>query len=92
MSARTATDSRFSDSLALPHDHLLAAALRATRATADGVRWAVWRWYQVHRTRKQLSALPDHMLKDIGLSRSTLISATVRRVAEEEVIRRAGYW
>jgi len=35
--------------------------------------------------------LPDHMLKDIGLSRSTLISATARRVREEETIRRAAY-
>jgi hypothetical protein len=29
------------------------------------------------------------MLKDIGLARSDLISATVRRVREEEAIRRA---
>jgi uncharacterized protein YjiS (DUF1127 family) len=51
-------------------------------------RWAIWRWYQVRRTTRQLSHLPDHMLKDIGLSRSMLISASMRRAREEEEIRR----
>jgi uncharacterized protein YjiS (DUF1127 family) len=61
------------------------------RALAEGARWALWRWYQVHQTTSQLRALPDYMLKDIGLSRSMLISATVHRVREEEAIRRAAY-
>lgn len=61
------------------------------RAMAERARWAVWRWRQVRRTREQLLALPDHMLQDIGLSRSDLIGATVRRVREEEAIRRGAY-
>jgi uncharacterized protein YjiS (DUF1127 family) len=65
--------------------------LGMVRALAEGARWALWRWYQVHRTTSQLSALPDHMLKDIGLSRSMLIRATVHRVREEEAIRRGAY-
>jgi uncharacterized protein YjiS (DUF1127 family) len=94
MIARTATESRYSHGLMLPHADLLAAALRAIRATADGARWAIWRWYQVRRTTRQLSHLPDHMLKDIGLSRSMLISASMRRVREEEEVRRClnAYW
>jgi uncharacterized protein YjiS (DUF1127 family) len=69
MSARTVTDSRSSHGLTLPHADLLAAALRAIRILADGARWAVWRWYQVGRTRRQVSNLPDHLLKDIGVTR-----------------------
>jgi uncharacterized protein YjiS (DUF1127 family) len=69
----------------------LGVALSTIRALSERARWALWRWYQVHQTRRQLFALPDHMLKDIGLSRSTLISATARRVREEETIRRAAY-
>jgi hypothetical protein len=42
----------------------------------------------MHQTTRQLSALPDYMLKDIGLSRTMLISATMHRVREEEAIRR----
>ena len=61
------------------------------RALAERASWAPWRWYQVHQTKSQLSALPDHMLKDIGLSRSMLISATRHRVREEEAIRRGAY-
>ena len=41
----------------------------------------------LHATR-QLSHLADHMLKDIGLSRSILINASMRRAREEEEIRR----
>jgi uncharacterized protein YjiS (DUF1127 family) len=92
MIARTVTDSRYSHGLTLPPADLLAAALRAIRAMADGARWAVWRWYQVGRTRRQLSNLPDHLLKDIGLSRMTLVGATMRRVHEEEAIRRGARW
>jgi uncharacterized protein YjiS (DUF1127 family) len=58
------------------------------RALAERAGWAFWRWYQVHQTTRQLSALPDYMLRDIGLSRSMLISATMHRVREEEAIRR----
>jgi uncharacterized protein YjiS (DUF1127 family) len=92
MSASTVIQSRDSHGLMLPHADLLAAALRAIRAMADGTRWAVWRWYQVGRTRRQLSNLPDHLLKDIGLSRTTLVGATMRRVHEEEAIRRGARW
>jgi uncharacterized protein YjiS (DUF1127 family) len=88
MFAKTVTDSRYSHGLMLPHADLLTAAVRALHATIDGARWAIWRWYQVRRTTWQLSHLPDHMLKDIGLSRSMLISASMRRVREEEEIRR----
>jgi uncharacterized protein YjiS (DUF1127 family) len=88
MIARTGSDSRYSNGLMLPHADLLAAVLRAIRAIADGARWALWRWYQVHQTTRRLSALPEHMLKDIGLSRSMLIGATMHRVHEEEAIRR----
>jgi uncharacterized protein YjiS (DUF1127 family) len=88
MSARTVTDSRYSHGLMLPHADLLTAAVRALDAAIDGARWAIWRWYQVGRTRRQLSNLPDHLLKDIGLSRTTLVGATMRRVHEEEEARR----
>jgi uncharacterized protein YjiS (DUF1127 family) len=51
-------------------------------------RWAIWRWYQVRRTRRQVSDLPDHLLRDIGLSRTTILTATMVRVREEEEARR----
>jgi uncharacterized protein YjiS (DUF1127 family) len=82
------TDTRYHRGLALPHSDVLRVWLRALHAIADRVGWALWRWLQVQQTRKQLFALPDHMLKDIGLSRSNLISATLHRVREEEAIRR----
>ena len=89
MIARTVTDPRYHQGFAQPHADLPKAALRAIHAMAERARWAAWRWYQVHQTRKQLFALPDHMLKDIGLSRPMLVSATVHRVREEEAIRRS---
>ena len=89
MIARTVTGPRYHQGFAQPHADLPKAAMRAIQAMADRARWTAWRWYQVHQTRKQLFALPDHLLKDIGLSRSTLISATVHRVREEEAIRRS---
>jgi len=88
MIARTVTDTRYHQGFAQPRTDLPRAAVRTLHAMAERARWAAWRWYQVHQTRKQLFALPDHMLKDIGLSRSSLISATVHRVREEEAIRR----
>jgi uncharacterized protein YjiS (DUF1127 family) len=88
MSASTVTEGRAGHSLFVPHADLLTAAVRASHATLDGARWAIWRWYQVGRTRRQLSNLPDHLLKDIGLSRTTLVGATMRRVHEEEEARR----
>jgi uncharacterized protein YjiS (DUF1127 family) len=91
MTARTVSHSRYSHGLMLPHADLLGAALHAIHAMAEGARWAVWRSYQARQTGRRLSALPDHMLKDIGLSRSTLVSATMRRVREEEAIRRGAY-
>jgi uncharacterized protein YjiS (DUF1127 family) len=92
MIARTATEGRDGHSLFVPHADLLAAAVRAIHATIDGARWAIWRWYQVRRTMRQLSHLPDHMLTDIGLSRSMLINASIRRVHEEEAVRRGARW
>jgi uncharacterized protein YjiS (DUF1127 family) len=91
MIARTVADTHDHQAFAQPHTDLLRAAIGAIHTMAERARWAVWRWRQVHQTTKQLSALPDHMLRDIGLSRSTLISATTRRVREEEAIRRAAY-
>ena len=67
---------------------LLHRGERPRPAAIDGARWAIWRWYQVRRTTRQLSHLADHMLKDIGLSRSMLINASMRRAREEEEIRR----
>ena len=61
-------------------------------ALAQRAGWGLWRWYQVHQTTRQLSALPDHMLNDIGLSRSMLVSATINRVREEEASRRGAWW
>jgi uncharacterized protein YjiS (DUF1127 family) len=88
MIARTVTESRDNHGLRLPHADLLTAAVRAIRATVDGARWAIWRWYQVRRTRQQVSLLPDHLLRDIGLSRTTVLTATMLRVREEEEVRR----
>jgi uncharacterized protein YjiS (DUF1127 family) len=89
MIARTVADTRYHQGFAQPRTDLLRAAIRTIHAMAEHARWAAWRWYQAHQTRKQLFALPDHMLKDIGLSRPMLVSATVHRVREEEAIRRS---
>ncbi|MEM7023280.1 MAG: DUF1127 domain-containing protein [Pseudomonadota bacterium] len=61
---------------------------RAVSKLASDAFWAVWRWYQVHHSTKVLSGLEDRILKDIGVPRSIIEGATVRRVAEEEMIRR----
>ncbi|HEX5077911.1 MAG TPA: DUF1127 domain-containing protein [Geminicoccaceae bacterium] len=92
MIARTATIRRFSHSVVLPHTDLLAAALGVLRTAIEGVRWTVWRQYQVRRTRRQVANLSNHLLDDIGLSRSMLLGATIRRVREEEAIRRGAAW
>jgi len=91
MIANTADGTRYRQAWAPARTASLVAVRGAIHTGAERARWAVWRWRQVHQTTKQLSALPDHMLRDIGLSRSTLISATTRRVREEEAIRRAAY-
>jgi uncharacterized protein YjiS (DUF1127 family) len=88
MIARTVTWSRDGHGLMVPHADLLTTAVRAIHATIDGARWAVWRWYRVHRTRRQVANLPDHLLRDIGLSRTTILTATMLRVREEEEVRR----
>jgi uncharacterized protein YjiS (DUF1127 family) len=90
MIAHTADDIRCRQESAPARTASLGEVRSTIHAMAEGARWALWRWRQVHQTRKQLFALPDHMLKDIGLSRSNLISATLHRVREEEAIRR-GY-
>jgi uncharacterized protein YjiS (DUF1127 family) len=91
MIAKTADGARHHHAFTPARTANLDAVLRAVDALFERIRWAAWRWYQVQQTRKQLSALPDHILKDIGLSRPTLISATMRRVREEEAIRRGAY-
>jgi uncharacterized protein YjiS (DUF1127 family) len=88
MTAKTVTSMRYQQTPALAQAELTAAVLRAIRATADRARWALWRWYQMRRTSHQLAGLQDHILRDIGLSRMTLQSATMRRVREEEEFRR----
>ena len=88
MIAKTVSHSRYSHDLALPHAELLQAALRTVHAMADRARWAIWRWYQVRRTSRQVAGLQDHILQDIGLSRMSILSATMRRVREEEEFRR----
>jgi uncharacterized protein YjiS (DUF1127 family) len=91
MTARTVTSTPCYRSPTLPHAE--PAALPALRAMADRVRWAIWRWYQVRRTSRQVAQLQDHILRDIGLSRMSIQSATLRRVHEEEEFRRRlGAW
>ena len=92
MSAKTVTSTRLHDGPALPQAELAAAALHAIRATADRARWAIWRWYQIRQTSHRLAGLQDHILRDIGLSRSNIESATVRRVREEQELRRLATW
>jgi uncharacterized protein YjiS (DUF1127 family) len=70
----------------------LGMVLATIHSLAERAGWALWRWYQVRQTTRRLSALSDHMLTDIGLSRPTLISATLRRVHEEEAIRRGAWY
>jgi len=88
----TLTSTRLHDGPALPQADLAAAALCAIRAAADRARWALWRWYQIRRTAQRLAGLQDHILRDIGLSRSSIESATMRRVREEEQLRRFAPW
>jgi uncharacterized protein YjiS (DUF1127 family) len=88
MIARTVTDGRDNHGLIVPHADLLTTAVRAIHTTIDGARWAIWRWYQVRRTRRQVAGLPDHLLEDIGLSRTTILAATMVRVRDEEEVRR----
>jgi uncharacterized protein YjiS (DUF1127 family) len=92
MFAKTATVGRSSHGVTLPQPDRLAAALGAMHAMIERGGWAIWRWYQIRRTSRQVSMLPDHLLKDIGLARADLVGATVRRVREEEALRRGGVW
>jgi uncharacterized protein YjiS (DUF1127 family) len=89
MTAKTVTSHQQGPALA--QAELAAAVSRALRG-ADRVRWAIWRWYQVHTTTHRLAGLQDHILRDIGLSRESIESATMRRVREEEELRRFGPW
>jgi uncharacterized protein YjiS (DUF1127 family) len=91
MFAKTATVGRSNPGL-LPHAGLPATALGAVHAMVERGRWAIWRWYQIRRTSRQVSRLSDHLLGDIGLARVDLVGATVRRVREEEALRRGGAW
>jgi uncharacterized protein YjiS (DUF1127 family) len=88
MVANTADGTRYRQHSAPATIATLGEVLHAIHAMAECARWAVWRWRQMRQTRKQLFALPDHMLRDIGLTRSNLMSATMCRVREEEAIRR----
>jgi uncharacterized protein YjiS (DUF1127 family) len=92
MFAKTATVGRSNPGLMLPHAGLRAATLGAVQAMVERSRWAIWRWYQIRRTSRQVSRLSDHLLGDIGLARVDLARATVRRVREEEALRRGGAW
>jgi uncharacterized protein YjiS (DUF1127 family) len=89
MTAKTVTSHQ--QSPALSQAELAAVLSRALRG-ADRVRWAIWRWYQVHTTTQRLAGLQDHILRDIGLSRASIETATMRRVREEEELRRFGPW
>jgi uncharacterized protein YjiS (DUF1127 family) len=53
-----------------------AAWARLVAGTSDLIT-SVRRWHRVRRDSRQLMALSDHMLQDIGLSRSA-IERTVR--------------
>jgi uncharacterized protein YjiS (DUF1127 family) len=88
MTARIAPVAQGQQEWVAPHAELLQAAIAAIQALAVRARWAVWRWYQVRRTSEQVAGLQDHLLADIGLSRTSLLSATMRRVREEEAFRR----
>jgi uncharacterized protein YjiS (DUF1127 family) len=47
--------------------------------------WTTWtRLWALRRTRKELHALSDHMLRDIGLRRDQLSSAFLQRVVLAE--------
>jgi uncharacterized protein YjiS (DUF1127 family) len=45
---------------------------------------AVWRWHVINRDIRKLSQLDDHLLRDIGLHRSAIVTSVHRRVAEIE--------
>jgi uncharacterized protein YjiS (DUF1127 family) len=53
----------------VPHRaaEVIGAALLAGFAAAFGI---LWTWRDRYRERRMLSALSDHMLKDIGVSRA----------------------
>jgi uncharacterized protein YjiS (DUF1127 family) len=88
MTAKTVTSTRYQQTPALSPAELVAAGLRAICGSADRARWAIWRWYQIRRTSHRLAGLQDHILRDIGLSRTSIQSATMLRVREEEEFRR----
>jgi uncharacterized protein YjiS (DUF1127 family) len=70
----------------------LTLVFQGAAAVADDVGWSAWRWYQVRDTVKVLSHLDDHMLRDIGVTRASIASASASRVAHEETIRRLARW
>ncbi len=70
----------------------LSLVFRGATAVADDVGWSAWRWYQVRHSVKVLSGLDDHMLKDIGVTRASIVGASACRAAEEETIRRHAPW
>ena len=52
--------------------------------TTRGLRWAggtmlaaVWRFIRIRRDRRQLCELPDHILRDVGITRSEIDSITL---------------
>jgi uncharacterized protein YjiS (DUF1127 family) len=89
MTAKNVTSTRYQQA---PAQAEFAAAVSRALRGADRVRWAIWRWYQVHTTTRRLAGLQDHILRDIGLSRASIETATLRRVREEEALRRFGSW
>lgn len=53
------------------------SALRLVKGVASVVRRSggvIFRWYQRHTANRELRALSDHYLKDIGLDRSQIVS------------------
>jgi len=53
-----------------------AATARIVRAAADWLR----RRYSIHMHRRILHALPDHVLKDIGISRAMIDGIVPQRL------------
>ena len=55
------------------------AASSASTGLLDGLLHRIAVWLEVHRERRQLLAMSDHMLHDIGLSRADAEGEGTRR-------------
>jgi uncharacterized protein YjiS (DUF1127 family) len=65
---------------------------RRAREVAGQIGRSLRHHHQVNRNTRLLRDMPDYLLRDIGLTRTDLMRATVRRVHEEEAIRRGPHW